>query len=240
MRLNIAAMENYRNNTGALSLTNQSSGLLEKACCTVDNCLQLIEEQVARYMGEKMREAPAFVTKALFENISPEKNFHHLMISDFDVLHLQQKIITVLDEELTANGYFVALKPQPVEINTQILHEVTVLSRGVVKTSALAAAVGGWAAEMIAGGAVEEIPGGDIIESLCGGFFQRAFITAHHEEEAACARRLLLSVTGLLQGIGHQIREQLSAQAAAAVYSYGDKDFDPGIGRECDKAVLPA
>lgn len=237
---NIVSMENYRNSIGVLSITDKSSGLLEKECNTVDNCLRIIEDQVVHYINEKIREAPAFIVKALFENVSPEKSFHHLMISDCDVLRFQQKIVTILNEELMANGYFVELKPQPVEINVKILREVICQSRGVVKASALASAVGGWAAEMIAGGAVEEITGGEVIESLISGIFQKAFGKAHGDEETACAKRLLLSVTGLLKSVEHQIREQLSYQTAAAVYSYCDKDIDSGICEGCDKVELPA
>lgn len=240
MRHNIVAMENYRSSTGALRLTYKSSDNLEKACNTVDNCLQVIEDQVASYVEEKIRETPAFIEKVLFGNVSPEKTFHHLMVSDCDVLRFQQKIITILNEELIADGYFVELKPQPVEINFSILHEVIVQNREVVQASALASAVGGWTAEMIAGEAVEGFWGGEIVENLIGGFFQQAFAKACHDEATACAKRLLLSVTGLLKGIGHQIKEQLSYQVAAEIHSYYDKDTDAGICEECDRIELPA
>ncbi len=230
-------MENYRNSTGALRLTNKSSDLLEKACDTVDNCLRVIEDQVARYEGEKMREAPAFVAKSLFENVSLEESFHHLMISDCDILRLQQKIITILNKELTANGYFLELKSQPVEINVKILREIAAQNRGVMKASALASAVGGWAAGTIVGGAVEGILGGELIECLIGG---NAFEKARNDEETACAERLLLSVTGLIRNIGRQICEQLSYQAATAVYSYDDKDITIKICAECDIVKQPA
>ncbi len=233
-------MENYRNSTGALRLTNKSSDLLEKACDTVDNCIQVIEDQVARYVGEKIREAPAFIAKVLFENVSPEKSFHHLMISDCDILRLQQKIITLLNKQLIANGYFVELKSQPVEINVKILREIAAQNRGVMKASALASAVGGWAAGTIVGGAVEGILGGELIECLIGGNYQKAFEKARNDEETACAERLLLSVTGLIRNIGRQICEQLSYQAATAVYSYDDKDITIKICAECDIVKQPA
>jgi hypothetical protein len=233
-------MENYRNNTGALRLTHKSSDLLEKACNTVDDCLHIIEDQVTRYLDEKMREMPAFIEKVLFENVSQEKTFHHLMVSDCDVLRFQQKIITILNEKLTAKGFFVELKPQPVEIDIRILHEVIGQNRGVMQASALASVVGGWTAEMIAGLAAEGFFGGEIIENLIGCHFQQAFAKACHAEETACAKRLLLSVTGLLKGIGHQIKEQLSYQAAAEIHGYYDNDIDAGICEECDRIELPA
>lgn len=240
MRHNIVTMEDRRNITGVFGSTNTSSHLLEKACNTVDNCLRIIEEQVARYLGEKTLEAPAFVEEALFENVNMEKSFHRLIISDCDILRLQQEIIAELNKKLKAGGYFVELKAQPVDINLKALKEGFTQNRGVVQASALASTVGGWSVNIVAGGAVDGIPGGELIEGLLGGIFQKTFDQAHSDEGAACAKRLLLSVTGLLQGIGHQIIEQISYQVAVAVYSYTGQDVNTGIGRKYNEAELPA
>jgi len=231
MLCNAIAMEKYRKMIGDSIFTANGSDLLESACVTVDKCVQVINEQVDRYIDEKIREVPAFVVKALFEKTGVEEIFHRLVTSDYDLICLQRKVITVLKQEYLPGGYYEELKPQPVPINTGPLNDVFSRTRAVISDTKVVSGIEKWASEKVLGLAMQGIPGEEILGRFIGGIFQKTFEEARQAEETALIHRLYRSVAGLLETVGSQIKEQLSYKVAVLVYS--DYDLD-GEGSTCE------
>lgn len=228
MHQNVVALGEYIKKSGVPESINTSCGTLEKACNTVDKCIQIIEEQVDRYVLERSREIPAFIVESLYKKADLEANFHRLILSEYETFRLQRRILSALNQEPFLNSHQLALKLQAVKINVSSIDKIFAQAGQIIKASRVASVIGRWGSEKIVSQAAEGFFCKEIIEQLIGSFVQNPFKEAQQAEEFLCIQRLKDSVQGLLDSIGHQLKENLSFEVAVTIYHIFEDDIQAG------------